>query len=69
MVLIHFWIYLGIYDNGDTPHFVNRRLLGETLSINKLMGKSFGGVKLISTVDAQKAREFLEKEGVEHACQ
>lgn len=57
------------WDNGDSPHFVNIRLFGETLSINTLIRKSFSGVKLIWIVNTQKAGKFSEKEGVEHACQ
>ncbi len=39
---------------------VDVRLFGEPLSIKTITGKSFGGVKLIWTVDPQKAREFRE---------
>lgn len=39
---------------------VDTKLLGETVSIKTITGKSFGGVKLIWTVDAQKAKEFCE---------
>jgi hypothetical protein len=35
-------------------------LFGEPVSIKTISGKSFGGVKLIWTVDAQKAKEFRE---------
>ncbi len=36
------------------------KLFGEPVSIKTITGKDFGGVKLILTVDAQKAREFRE---------
>jgi len=39
---------------------VDAKLFGEPVSIKTITGKSFGGVKLIWTVDAQKAREFRE---------
>lgn len=39
---------------------VDARLFGEPVSIKTITGKSFGGVKLIWTVDAQKAKEFRE---------
>jgi len=39
---------------------VDVRLFGVPISIKTITGKSFGGVKLIWTVDAPKAREFLE---------
>lgn len=39
---------------------VDARLFGEPISIKTITGKSFGGVKLIWTVDAPKAKEFLE---------
>jgi hypothetical protein len=39
---------------------VDVRLFGEPVSIKTITGKGFGGVKLIWTVDAQKAREFRE---------
>jgi hypothetical protein len=39
---------------------VDTRLFGEPVSIKTITGKSFGGVKLIWTVDAQKAEEFRE---------
>ena len=39
---------------------VDARLFGEPLSVKTITGKSFGGVKLIWTVDAQKAKEFRE---------
>lgn len=37
---------------------VDVRLYGEPLSIKTITGKSLGGVKIIWTVDAQKALEF-----------
>ena len=39
---------------------VDVKLFGEAVSIKTITGKSFGGVKLIWTVDAEKAKEFLE---------
>ena len=39
---------------------VDVRLFGKPISIKTITGKSFSGVKLIWTVDAQKAREFKE---------
>ncbi|MEA1912621.1 MAG: ThaI family type II restriction endonuclease [candidate division WOR-3 bacterium] len=39
---------------------VDVRLFGEPVSIKTITGKGFSGVKLIWTVDAQKAREFRE---------
>jgi hypothetical protein len=39
---------------------VDVRLFGQPLSIKTITGKGFSGVKLIWTVDAQKAREFCE---------
>jgi len=39
---------------------VDVRLFGEPISIKTITSKRFGGVKLIWTVDAQKAREFRE---------
>jgi len=39
---------------------VDVRLFGEPVSIKTLPGKGFSGVKLIWTVDAQKAKEFQE---------
>ena len=39
---------------------IDVELFGQPLSIKTITGKGFGGVKLIWTVDAQKAREFLE---------
>ncbi|MGQ9702784.1 MAG: ThaI family type II restriction endonuclease, partial [bacterium] len=37
---------------------VDVKLFGEPVSIKTITGKSLGGVKLIWTVDAQKAKEF-----------
>ena len=37
---------------------VDAKLFDEDISIKTITGKSFGGVKLIWTVDAQKAKEF-----------
>lgn len=39
---------------------VDVRLFGEPVSIKTITGKGFSGVKLIWTVDAQKAKEFRE---------
>lgn len=39
---------------------IDVKLFGEPISIKTFTGKSFNGVKLIWTVDAQKAREFRE---------
>ena len=39
---------------------VDVRLFGEPVSVKTLTGKGFSGVKLIWTVDAQKAKEFQE---------
>lgn len=39
---------------------IDAKLYGEPLSIKTFTGKSFSGVKLIWTVDAQKAKEFRE---------
>ena len=39
---------------------VDVRLFGKPISIKTITGKAFSGVKLIWTVDAQKAREFHE---------
>lgn len=39
---------------------VDARLFGEPVSVKTITGKGFGGVKLIWTVDAQKAKEFRE---------
>jgi hypothetical protein len=39
---------------------VDAKLSGKPVSIKTITGKSFGGVKLIWTVDTQKANEFRE---------
>ena len=39
---------------------VDAELFGKPLSIKTITGRGFSGVKLIWTVDAQKAKEFLE---------
>lgn len=39
---------------------IDVELFGQPISIKTITGKGFGGVKLIWTVDAQKAREFRE---------
>jgi len=39
---------------------VDAKVFGEPVSIKTITGKSFGGVKLIWTVDSQKAKEFRE---------
>lgn len=39
---------------------VDVKLFGQPISIKTITGKGFSGVKLIWTVDAQKAREFRE---------
>ena len=39
---------------------VDAKLFGEPVSIKTITGKGFSGVKLIWTVDAQKAKEFRE---------
>lgn len=39
---------------------VDLRLFGQSVSIKTITGKVFSGVKLIWTVDTQKAREFRE---------
>ena len=39
---------------------IDAKLFGEAVSVKTITGKSFGGVKLIWTVDAQKAKEFRE---------
>lgn len=39
---------------------VDVELFGEPLSIKTITGRGFSGVKLIWTVDTQKAKEFLE---------
>ncbi len=44
-----------------TEREIDAKLFGEPLSIKTITGKSFGGVKLIWTVDAQKAKEFRKE--------
>jgi hypothetical protein len=44
-----------------TEREVDAKLFGEPLSIKTITGKSFSGVKLIWTVDAQKAKEFRKE--------
>ena len=39
---------------------VDVRLFGQNISIKTITGKAFSGVKLVWTVDAQKAKEFRE---------
>ncbi|MEJ5301174.1 MAG: ThaI family type II restriction endonuclease [Thermodesulforhabdaceae bacterium] len=39
---------------------VDVKLFGEPISVKTVTGKNFGGVKLIWTVDAEKAKEFRE---------
>ena len=39
---------------------VDLKLFGRPVSVKTITGKSFGGVKLVWTVDAQKAREFSD---------
>jgi hypothetical protein len=39
---------------------VDAMLFGQPISVKTITGKAFGGVKLIWTVDAQKAKEFRE---------
>ncbi len=55
------------YGNGNvetevpiTEAEVDVLLFGEPVSIKTITGKSFGGVKLVWTVDAQKAKTFRE---------
>ena len=43
-----------------TESEVDVKLFDENVSIKTITGKGFGGVKLIWTVDAQKAKEFRE---------
>ncbi|MBI4655347.1 MAG: ThaI family type II restriction endonuclease [Elusimicrobia bacterium] len=62
-------VALLIYKFGDanveteipiTKSEVDAKLFGEPVSVKTITGKSLGGVKLIWTVDAQKAIEFRE---------
>lgn len=39
---------------------VDAKLFGKPVSVKTITGRSFGGVKLIWTVDAEKAKEFRE---------
>ncbi|MGH7800246.1 MAG: ThaI family type II restriction endonuclease [Thermodesulfobacteriota bacterium] len=41
-----------------TESEVDVKLFGESVSVKTITGKSFGGVKLIWTVDPEKAKEF-----------
>lgn len=43
-----------------TKSEVDVEVFGQPISIKTITGRGFGGVKLIWTVDAQKAREFRE---------
>ena len=43
-----------------TEREIDARLCGEPISIKTITGKNFGGVKLIWTVDAEKALEFRQ---------
>ncbi len=43
-----------------TEREVDLKLFRQPVSVKTITGKGFGGVKLIWTVDAQKAREFRE---------
>jgi hypothetical protein len=43
-----------------TEREVDAKLFGEPVSIKTITGKSFSGVKLIWTVDPQKAKEFRQ---------
>lgn len=40
---------------------VDVKLFGEPISVKTITGNSFGGVKMIWTVDAEKARQFSEE--------
>lgn len=44
-----------------TESEVDVKLFGEPISVKTITGNSFGGVKLIWTVDAEKARQFSEE--------
>jgi len=63
-------VALLIYKFGDanveteipiTEPEVDAKLFGEPISIKTVTGKSPGGVKLVWTVDARKAKEFRER--------
>lgn len=43
-----------------TESEIDVKLFGEPISIKTITGKNFSGIKLIWTVDSQKAREFRE---------
>jgi len=47
-------------DTPITQPEVDVKLFDMPISIKTITGKSFGGVKIIWTVDAQKAKEFLQ---------
>ena len=49
-----------------TESEVDVRLSGQPVSIKTITSKGFGGVKLIWTVDAQRAKEFHGKGDVKH---
>ncbi|MGC8844169.1 MAG: ThaI family type II restriction endonuclease, partial [bacterium] len=62
-IIIALLIYKFGEENVDTTipitePMIDVCLFGEPLSIKTITGKSFGGVKLTWTVDAQKAKEF-----------
>lgn len=64
-ILIALLIYKFGEENIDiqipiTEPEVDVRLFGKPISIKTITGKGFSGVKLIWTVDAQKAKEFRE---------
>lgn len=40
---------------------VDVKQFGETISVKTITGNSFSGVKIIWTVDAEKARQFSEE--------
>jgi len=44
-----------------TESEVDVKLFGEPISVKTITGNSFGGVKMIWTVDAEKARQFSEE--------
>lgn len=43
-----------------TKSEVDTQIFGQPISVKTITGKGFGGVKLIWTVDSQKAKEFRE---------
>jgi hypothetical protein len=47
-------------NNVQNDQRTDGKLFGEPVSIKTITGKGFSGVKLIWTVDAQKAKEFQE---------